>query len=417
MPADNDNDDDGEEIRWRIPFPTSEPEADDGDHSETERRPSTPKHPEHRSSRSLGTTARNRNAGSEGYFPRQTISGPRNLTGFRGGSSFSSYQHPYEIPAPEYSYHDQNQRVVNERHQHHHRDQVDEPVSPCTPSTPLERPSQAVGYDPETASPTGKDDRRGAPPDLGVVGDSGVLRPSNTRESETPQLPLRGATDVASDRAHKRRSLVSDIMNWYQGQPGVQQSSGGREHEGGSGYGGQSFSVNGMRNRLGAGGFAGIRPTPPTPPLSRHGRGGRGEAVVDEGHRGRGEDEQVKRTSAPLRPPYPLSLPTPNEKAHYGFTSALPTNMRRRDSDMSGVSSGFTTSNDGDEDGRMSLDPENSETEGKKRESVDDLERNALRNMDYKKRKKISQRARIEFNVTCMCLFHQFASHGLVRSI
>lgn len=83
----------------------------------------------------------------------------------------------------------------------------------------------------------------------------------------------------------------------------------------------------------------------------------------------------------------------------YGYSSAL-RDMRRNDSMHSMISLGSDI-----------LDPDDPRVTGvkaKQLEDQDDLEKNALRQMDYRTRRKHLQRVRIEFNVSCTLVLFSF---------
>ena len=94
------------------------------------------------------------------------------------------------------------------------------------------------------------------------------------------------------------------------------------------------------------------------------------------------------------------SQPSTFSEKEYGYSSAV-NGMRRRDSTFSMTSFGSDV-----------LDPDDPRLTGVRASQLDDqedLEKNTLRQMDYRARRKHIQRIRIEFNVTCeFChLYHQ----------
>jgi hypothetical protein len=102
-----------------------------------------------------------------------------------------------------------------------------------------------------------------------------------------------------------------------------------------------------------------------------------------------GDDEDERRERVTDRQ-------SPRSASDYsmGYSSARP-DMRRADSmgSMMSVGSDF-------------LDPDDPRVTGITKEYLDDpedLEKNALRQMDYKARRKERQRIRIEFNISCVC--------------
>lgn len=93
-------------------------------------------------------------------------------------------------------------------------------------------------------------------------------------------------------------------------------------------------------------------------------------------------------------PDYDEMMKERSQDGQYGSSSVLP--------DMGRIDSTFSQSSM-NSDMLESDDPRITNKDGKPELDEDDLEKNALRQMDYKSRRKYIQQIRIQFNVSCEC--------------